>query len=876
MLKRSLLTPIATAVALALISMFPLPAMAADDWGNSTFAADELVLEFRLDFSSAPSVKPVVCLPIPDASGFDIDWRVQDSGDDYLNTDSIDRGEFLSRTFFSSEFSTSPVDIRVSISKTDASNPTTRFGYENGVPDDVGNVGCRTGKSPLRKVVQWGDWADDWSYAFASQSLGDNLEVIPNVAMGKTPKNMKGMFEGYYDFNLPIGNWDTSEVIDMSRMFDGAGTFNQDIGSWDTSSVTTMRQMFKDATAFNQDITSWNTSLVTDMFEMFRGTYAFNQDINYDSGNDYWNTANVTTMEKMFHQATAFNGEIGSWDTSRVTTMSNMFSEGNGDVPIFNQDIGSWDTSSVTDMTEMFEDNVSFDQDIGGWDVSSVTLMKDMFYGAINFDQNLNSWDVSSVTDFSRMFAGKDDDGDREAGEEHQFNGNVSSWVTSSATTMANMFRYANKFDGDLSAWDVSNVTNIQQMFRGAASFTGSDQEYSWDVSNITNMYAMFEDSAFNGDVSSWDVSNVTVFADMFEGASDFNRDIGSWNTSSARVMTDMFEDATAFNQDIGSWYTSNVTSMNDMFKGATSFNKDLNAWDLSNVTDTDEMFSGASSFDGSISDWNTSNVSDMSYMFQNATSFNQYIGDWDTSGITESISAMLSGATSYTYCLPDSFFPTLEAQTDYTSLGLAADFGDSCTTYTPPAPPEPSAPAPVFRPYFGPIVKPMTMTEVNAGEQIAITGFRMNTVQSVTVDDVELAMTALDNSKLSITLPGDISGATSLTLHWVNGNESGSYRVQDALNVIDNNQTQSSTQSSNKKLNAGSFKGYVAIYALGYEGQRLSAKIGNDWVIVDPIVNNETATLARIVDFTGAGVDINLRVFIDRELVLTKPLRTK
>ena len=82
---------------------------------------------------------------------------------------------------------------------------------------------------------------------------------------------------------------------------------------------------------------------------------------------------------------------------------------------------------------------------------------------------------------------------------------------------------------------------------------------------------------------------------------------------------------------------------------------------------------------------------------------------------------------------------------------------------------------------------------------------------------------------------------------------------------------------TSDQKVNAGSFKGYVAVYARGYEGQRLSAKIGNDWVIVDPIVNNqENGTLFRVVDFTGAGVNIAVRIYIDRVLVDTINLTTK
>jgi hypothetical protein len=79
------------------------------------------------------------------------------------------------------------------------------------------------------------------------------------------------------------------------------------------------------------------------------------------------------------------------------------------------------------------------------------------------------------------------------------------------------------------------------------------------------------------------------------------------------------------------------------------------------------------------------------------------------------------------------------------------------------------------------------------------------------------------------------------------------------------------------QKVNAGSFKGYVAVYARGYEGMRLSAKIGKDWIIVDAIVNNqENGTLFRMTDFTGAGVDIAVRIYIDRVLIDTINLTTK
>ena len=82
-------------------------------------------------------------------------------------------------------------------------------------------------------------------------------------------------------------------------------------------------------------------------------------------------------------------------------------------------------------------------------------------------------------------------------------------------------------------------------------------------------------------------------------------------------------------------------------------------------------------------------------------------------------------------------------------------------------------------------------------------------------------------------------------------------------------------TASAVQKVNAGSFKGYVALYALGYEGQRMSAKVGNDWVIV-PAIPAATNDLFRAVEFVGAGVEISVRLYIDRVLIDTIPLLTK
>jgi hypothetical protein len=79
-------------------------------------------------------------------------------------------------------------------------------------------------------------------------------------------------------------------------------------------------------------------------------------------------------------------------------------------------------------------------------------------------------------------------------------------------------------------------------------------------------------------------------------------------------------------------------------------------------------------------------------------------------------------------------------------------------------------------------------------------------------------------------------------------------------------------TAPADTKVNAGSFKGYVAIYAKGHEGKRLSAKVGKDWVVVPALASN----FVRVVEYTGAGYTIAVRIYIDRVLVDTITVITK
>jgi ELWxxDGT repeat protein len=188
-------------------------------------------------------------------------------------------------------------------------------------------------------------------------------------------------------------------------------------------------------------------------------------------------------------------------------------------------------------------------------------------------------------------------------------------------------------------------------------------------------------------------------------------------------------------------------------------------------------------------------------------------------------------------------------------------------------APQTPSSPvsaAPIPAAYSGPIIMSVSNTRLSnpAGKSLTISGQRLSGTSSLTVDGKALTIISKSDNMIEVMLPELSPGSKNIILV----SSSGVLTHQDAFEVIEQQEPR-----EDRKVNAGSFKGYVAVYARGYEGRRISAKIGNDWVIVPAIANNqENGNLYRMTDFTGAGVDIAVRIYIDRVLMDTINLTTK
>ena len=66
------------------------------------------------------------------------------------------------------------------------------------------------------------------------------------------------------------------------------------------------------------------------------------------------------------------------------------------------------------------------------------------------------------------------------------------------------------------------------------------------------------------------------------------------------------------------------------------------------------------------------------------------------------------------------------------------------------------------------------------------------------------------------------------------------------------------------KRVTVGTFNGYIAMYAQGFEGSQFIARVAGKWISVSPLKNLEGKSYALIRRNTGAGYDVKVEVWID------------
>jgi hypothetical protein len=177
----------------------------------------------------------------------------------------------------------------------------------------------------------------------------------------------------------------------------------------------------------------------------------------------------------------------------------------------------------------------------------------------------------------------------------------------------------------------------------------------------------------------------------------------------------------------------------------------------------------------------------------------------------------------------------------------------------------------PVPSPYSGPLPTGVSSTEATAGDEVIISGKRLGGITSVRIDGLTVEISSQSAGSLTITIPlGLEPGLKNIRILSSDGN----LTYQAALEIVALPTVEEPLPAAKptEKLNAGSFQGLVAIYAKGYEGQKLSAKVAGKWLTVDSLGSG----FERILRYTGAGYQIKIDLYINGILLQKMEVTTR
>ena len=144
-----------------------------------------------------------------------------------------------------------------------------------------------------------------------------------------------------------------------------------------------------------------------------------------------------------------------------------------------------------------------------------------------------------------------------------------------------------------------------------------------------------------------------------------------------------------------------------------------------------------------------------------------------------------------------------------------------------------------------------------------------MNLVTSLTIDGIDVPISNKSLDSFTIVIPiGISSGLKDLVMTGPAGklNAQGALTIQQIIPAIINEALVSS------KLNAGSFNGYVAVYAKGHNGKTLSWKIAGKWF--KTTITSDYQVFQRRT--AAVGLDVDVHLYIDGEKQSTIAVRTR
>ena len=381
---------------------------------------------------------------------------------------------------------------------------------------------------------------------------GTNEREITEIAIGEelvfvTPPDQYSVFgqrEIFYA-DWEFGEFtDTSKVISFSNLFSHAQAFTGPLGgNWDTSNVRDMSYVFDRATSFNEPIGHWDTSNVLIMLFMFFSKY---------------------DGEGGYAADGIFNQDISNWDVSKVQNMVRMFSSQKD----FNQDLSNWCVTNNASLPANFDEATDAweDKNKPVWGTCPPRVPDELDLLLINRsgrDYALPATEIEALTDDVDLLVVNRDDVDyKVSGKDLKdylssppmpwegHNGGI--WHIKN---VENYVLYINSQSaGGYTAWDIDG-TNEREV---------TEVEIGEELVFVTtpDVNGMFSKNGSKWDFGRYtDTSKVTDMDYLFGLCEVFNSDIGGWDTSNVTNMDRMFQDDRIFNQDLSNWCVTKITS---------------------------------------------------------------------------------------------------------------------------------------------------------------------------------------------------------------------------------------------------------------------------------------------------------------------------
>ena len=162
------------------------------------------------------------------------------------------------------------------------------------------------------------------------------------------------------------------------------------------------------------------------------------------------------------------------------------------------------------------------------------------------------------------------------------------------------------------------------------------------------------------------------------------------------------------------------------------------------------------------------------------------------------------------------------------------------------------------------PTATPVT-GDTNAGATLVINGTNMDRITEVKIGGTVVPITARTTTSITVTVPAGLAvGNYTITLTTDDAAVLAGGFAQVVAGEV--------KAATNQKVNAGSFNTYVAVYAKGYKGQRLSWKIAGKWF--KTILTKDYQVFQRKT--IAVGLEVKVDLFIDGKRLLAKTVLTR